>query len=310
MLFSLEGGLAVGDVPIKAQPQNAHWMDTCFGEETTAQLEDAPISCAGALSAPCAPRAQGSSATLQWRRLRLTGRAAGRAVCAGRGAPGFPGLLIPRQPWAVAPRACACGQMPQRWLPALSLVCTACNPSLRAGSGLSPHTCSAFGSGRPPAAAGITIGSVAAVHAYCDQLLEIAYKGEAKPKCRCAALRAPCRLAAPAACSCAPQALSGCPLPEPWPTSCACRRARLTRREQGGGGVGWGGGGAWGGESACARRQNQEVAPRARPAPALQALRVGPGNTQLHAALPGSSRPPAVRPPRATQLGVAGAHRG
>ncbi|KAL4441478.1 hypothetical protein ABPG77_001982 [Micractinium sp. CCAP 211/92] len=77
MLFSLEGGLAVGEVPIKAQPQNAHWIDTCFGEEMTRQLEDAPISCAG-----------------------------------------------------------------------------------------------------------ITIGSVAAVHAYCDQLLEIAYKGEAKPKCR------------------------------------------------------------------------------------------------------------------------------
>ncbi|KAL4444237.1 hypothetical protein ABPG75_011974 [Micractinium tetrahymenae] len=77
MLFSLEGGLAVGDVPIRAQPQNAHWIDTCFGEEMTRELEDAPISCAG-----------------------------------------------------------------------------------------------------------ITIGSVAAVHAYCDQLLEIAYKGDAKPKCR------------------------------------------------------------------------------------------------------------------------------
>lgn len=38
--------------------------------------------------------------------------------------------------------------------------------------------------GTARAAAGITIGSVAAVHAYCDQLLEIAYKGEAKPKCR------------------------------------------------------------------------------------------------------------------------------
>lgn len=47
MLFSLEGGLAVGEVPIKAQPQNAHWIDTCFGEEMTRQLEDAPISCAG-----------------------------------------------------------------------------------------------------------------------------------------------------------------------------------------------------------------------------------------------------------------------
>ncbi len=38
--------------------------------------------------------------------------------------------------------------------------------------------------GTARSAAGITIGSVAAVHAYCDQLLEIAYKGEAKPKCR------------------------------------------------------------------------------------------------------------------------------
>ena len=48
LLFSLEGGLAVGDVPLKAQPQNAHWMDTCFGEDVTAELQDAPISCAGA----------------------------------------------------------------------------------------------------------------------------------------------------------------------------------------------------------------------------------------------------------------------
>jgi len=47
MLFSLEGGLAVGEVPIKAQPQNAHWIDTCFGEEMTKELGDAPISCAG-----------------------------------------------------------------------------------------------------------------------------------------------------------------------------------------------------------------------------------------------------------------------
>lgn len=48
MLFSLEGGLAVGEVPLKAQPQNAHWVDTCFGPDMVKKLEDAPISCAGA----------------------------------------------------------------------------------------------------------------------------------------------------------------------------------------------------------------------------------------------------------------------
>lgn len=47
MLFSLEGGLAVGEVPLKAQPQNEHWVDTCFGPEVMAELADAPISCAG-----------------------------------------------------------------------------------------------------------------------------------------------------------------------------------------------------------------------------------------------------------------------
>lgn len=47
MLFSLEGGLAVGEVPMKAQPQNEHWIDTCFGEEMVKEMADAPISCAG-----------------------------------------------------------------------------------------------------------------------------------------------------------------------------------------------------------------------------------------------------------------------
>lgn len=49
MLFSLEGGLAVGDVPLKAQPQNEHWVDTCFGKEVMKALADKPISCAGRL---------------------------------------------------------------------------------------------------------------------------------------------------------------------------------------------------------------------------------------------------------------------
>lgn len=47
MLFSLEGGLAVGEVPIRAQPQNAHWVDTCFGEEVLRKVGDGAISCAG-----------------------------------------------------------------------------------------------------------------------------------------------------------------------------------------------------------------------------------------------------------------------
>ena len=48
MLFSLEGGLAVGDVPLRAQPQNEHWVDTCFGPEVVRAMADKPISCAGA----------------------------------------------------------------------------------------------------------------------------------------------------------------------------------------------------------------------------------------------------------------------
>lgn len=47
MLFSLEGGLAVGEVPMRAQPQNEHWIDVCFGQDTVAALAEAPISCAG-----------------------------------------------------------------------------------------------------------------------------------------------------------------------------------------------------------------------------------------------------------------------
>lgn len=152
MLFSLEGGIAVGEVPLKAQPQNEHWIDTCFGPEMVKEMADAPISCAGTMVSYCSARI--ACAALHAAFVRLLGHT---TVCVR---------------WC---DMCRCAAPPAM------LRDTAESAGRRQGhvshTGV-PQTPPACG---PPA--GITIGSVAAVHGYVTQLLATAYQ-DASSKCR------------------------------------------------------------------------------------------------------------------------------
>ncbi|KAI7835344.1 hypothetical protein COHA_010753 [Chlorella ohadii] len=47
LLFTLEGGLAVGDVPLKALPQSQQLVEACFGTAAAKAMAGSPVSCAG-----------------------------------------------------------------------------------------------------------------------------------------------------------------------------------------------------------------------------------------------------------------------
>lgn len=52
MLFSLEGGLGLGNVSIDSRPVGDHphnkvWVEACFGEKIVQEIGKDPISCAG-----------------------------------------------------------------------------------------------------------------------------------------------------------------------------------------------------------------------------------------------------------------------
>ena len=47
VLFSLEGGLRLGDVPIRLEPYTRRWVAECFGDDALQAVLNGTVACSG-----------------------------------------------------------------------------------------------------------------------------------------------------------------------------------------------------------------------------------------------------------------------